>query len=214
MPTIPPVAQVDLPRFMGEWYVIAHIPTRLERDAYDAVESYELRSDGRVQTTFRYRNKSFNAPIKTMRPIGTVQPGSQNAVWGMQFVWPFKAEYVVVYLSDDYSQTIVGRSARDYAWVMARTPTLADADYARNLQRLSVLGYDVSRVRRVSQSGGDRPPPRMIRHSSPVRARDESQAPREGQRRAATLPALGSRNIFWDRKRRQRAADRCGVTSL
>lgn len=54
-PTIAPVAQVDLPRFMGDWYVIAHIPSRLERDAYDAVESYELRPDGRVQTTFRCR---------------------------------------------------------------------------------------------------------------------------------------------------------------
>jgi len=156
MPTIPPVAQVDLPRFMGDWYVIAHIPTRVERDAYDAVESYELRPDGRIQTTFRYRNKSFSAPLKTMRPIGTAQPGTQNAVWGMQFIWPFKAEYVVVFLSEDYSQTIIGRSARDYAWVMSRTPTLSEADYAGNLQRLSALGYDVSHVRRVPQSPRDK----------------------------------------------------------
>ena len=34
-----------------------------------------------------------------------MQPGISNAVWGMQFIWPIKAEYVVVYLSDDYSQT-------------------------------------------------------------------------------------------------------------
>lgn len=27
-PTIPPVANVDLQRFMGDWYVIAHIPDR------------------------------------------------------------------------------------------------------------------------------------------------------------------------------------------
>jgi apolipoprotein D and lipocalin family protein len=151
-PTIAPVPQVDLARFMGDWYVIAHIPTRLERNAYDAVESYELRADGRVQTTFRYRNKSFAAPIKTLRPVGAVRPGSNNSVWGMQFIWPFKAEYVVVYLSDDYGQTIIGRSARDYAWLMARTPHLSDADYAKNIERLRALGYDVSRVRRVPQS--------------------------------------------------------------
>jgi apolipoprotein D and lipocalin family protein len=151
-PTIAPVAAVDLQRFMGDWYVIAHIPTRLERNAYDAVESYALRPDGRVQTTFRYRNGSFNAPLKTLRPVGTVRTGFRNAVWGMQFIWPIKAEYVVVYLSDDYSQTIIGRSARDYAWVMARTPTLSDADYAQNVGRLRALGYDVTRVRRVPQS--------------------------------------------------------------
>lgn len=151
-PTIPPVAQLDLPRFMGDWYVIAHIPTRLERNAYDAVESYQLRPDGRIQTTFRYRKNSFDAPLKTLRPVGTVQPGTGNAVWGMQFIWPIKAEYVVVYLSDDYDQTIIGRSARDYAWVMARTPTISDAAYSNHLHRLEALGYDVKKVRRVPQS--------------------------------------------------------------
>jgi len=148
-PTIP---AVDLSRFMGDWFVIAHIPTRLERDAFDAVESYALRPDGRVQTTFRYRNKRFDAPLKILRPVGTVRPGFGNAVWDMQFIWPFAAEYVVVYLSDDYSQTIVGRSARDYVWLMARTPTISEADYSSAMERIRALGYDVSRVRRLPQS--------------------------------------------------------------
>lgn len=150
--TIAPVAAVDLSRFMGDWYVIAHIPTRLERSAYDAVESYEFRPDGRIQTTFRYRNKSFSAPLKTLRPVGTIRPGFNNAVWEMQFIWPFKAEYVIVYLSEDYSQVIIGRSARDYVWLMARTPTISDTDYARNLGRIRDLGYDVSHLRQVPQS--------------------------------------------------------------
>jgi hypothetical protein len=84
--------------------------------------------------------------------VGTVQPGTVNAVWGMQFIWPIKAEYVVVYLSDDYDQTIIGRSARDYAWVMARTPAISDAAYSNHLPRLEALGYDVKKVRRVPQS--------------------------------------------------------------
>ena len=149
---IPPVAQLDLPRFMGDWYVIAHIPSFPERHAFDAVESYELRPDGRIQTTFRYRNKRFDAPMKTMRPVGTVKPGTGNAVWGMQFVWPIQAEYVVVHVSDDYSQTIVGRTARDYAWIMARTPKISPEDYAAHLQRLRALGYDLADLRVVPQS--------------------------------------------------------------
>ena len=38
-PPIVTVPHVDLPRFMGDWYVIANIPTFVERDAYNAVES-------------------------------------------------------------------------------------------------------------------------------------------------------------------------------
>ena len=148
---IPPVPQVDLPRFMGDWYVIAHIPSPIERRVFNAVESYALRDDGKVQTTFRYRNGAFDAPLKTMRPVGRVRPGTGNAVWGMQFVWPIQAEYVVVHLDADYTQTIIGRSARDYAWIMARTPTLPAAEYDALLQRLRDLGYSLDDLRKVPQ---------------------------------------------------------------
>ena len=79
-PAITPVASVDLPRFMGDWYVIAHIPSRPERDAYDAVESYRLDADGRIRTTCTQRKGSFSAPVETMEPVGTVVEGTNNAV--------------------------------------------------------------------------------------------------------------------------------------
>jgi apolipoprotein D and lipocalin family protein len=148
---VPPVAHVDLPRFMGAWYVIGNVPSYVERNAYQAIESYALRPDGRIQTTFHYRNKSFDAPLKTMRPVGTVVPDTGNAVWGMQFIWPIKAEYVISYLNEDYTQTIVARSKRDYAWIMARTPTISDSDYAADVERLKEMGYDLTKLRRVPQ---------------------------------------------------------------
>jgi apolipoprotein D and lipocalin family protein len=146
---IPPVDNVDLPRFMGDWYVIANIPTFVERKSYDAVESYATRADGKIQTTFKQRKGSHDAPMKIMRPVGTVQPGTNNAIWSMQFIWPIEAEYVIVYLDAQYSQTIIGRSARDYAWIMARTPQIPESDYLAHVERLRALGYDVSKLRRV-----------------------------------------------------------------
>jgi len=115
------------------------------------VESYAMRPDGRIQTTFRYRNKSFDAPLETMRPIGTVVAGTGNAVWGMQLIWPIKAEYVIAYLDPAYTETIVARSKRDYAWIMARTPQIPDSAYASDVERLRQLGYDTSKLRRVPQ---------------------------------------------------------------
>jgi hypothetical protein len=53
---IKPVAHVDLPRFMGNWYVIATIPTMFEKSAHNAVETYKLDPDGHVATSFRFRN--------------------------------------------------------------------------------------------------------------------------------------------------------------
>lgn len=154
LPPLPRAAQVDLARYMGDWYVIASIPSFIERDAYDAVESYALRPDGRIQTTFRYRKGAHDAELNTMRPIGSVVPGTGNAVWGMQFIWPIQAEYVIAYLSDDSSQTIVARSDRDYVWIMARTPRLPDKDYQALLARVQAMGYDLAKIRKVPHAAG------------------------------------------------------------
>ena len=158
-PTIPPVASVDMPRFMGDWYVIAQIPTYIERKAFDSVESYRLDADGKIRTTFRYRNGSTDAPLKTMEPVGRVVPGTNNAVWEMQFVWPIQAEYVIVDLAPDYSRTIVGRSKRDYVWLMARTPSLPAPELAAAIEKIRTLGYDTSKQRMVPQAAANAAPP-------------------------------------------------------
>ena len=149
---LPLADSVDVPRFMGDWYVIAHIPTRPERKAYDAVERYALRPDGRIQTTFTFRKGSFQTPLKSMHPIGEVAKEGNGALWSMQFFWPFKAEYVIAWRDADYAQTIVARSKRDYVWYMARTPQVSEADYQQAVQRIAAMGYDVSQLRRVPQS--------------------------------------------------------------
>ncbi|MGD3337641.1 lipocalin family protein [Xanthomonas citri pv. citri] len=111
-----------------------------------------LRPDGRIQTTFTFRKGSFQAPLKSMHPIGQVAKQGNGALWRMQFFWPFKAEYVIAWLDAGYTQTIVARSKRDYVWYMARTPQVSDTDYQQAVQRIAAMGYDVSQLRRVPQS--------------------------------------------------------------
>jgi len=147
-----PIAKhVDLSRFMGDWYVIAHIPIFLEKDAYNAVESYELAEDGSIPTTFRFNKGSFDGPLKTMNPKGFVYNKKTNAEWRMQFLWPFKAAYLITYLGDDYQTTIIGVPSRKYAWIMARTKTLPDAEYAALVKELERQGHDISKLRKVPQ---------------------------------------------------------------
>jgi apolipoprotein D and lipocalin family protein len=145
------VPHVDLDRFMGDWYVIASIPTFMEKGAHNAVETYRRDADGTIATTFTFRKGGFDGPQKTMKPRGFVREGAGNARWGMQFIWPIKAEYLIAYLDEQYTRTIIARNARDYVWIMARTPVLADADYQALLDEVRRLGYDVAAVRKVPQ---------------------------------------------------------------
>jgi apolipoprotein D and lipocalin family protein len=148
MQTVP---QVDLSRFMGDWYVIANIPTFVEKGAHNAVESYALNADGTIATTFRFRKDAFDGPQKEYHPTGFVVPDTGNALWGMQFIWPFKAEYRIVWLSPDYDITVIGRTKRDYVWVMSKQPEIPEAKYAEILGFLKGVGYDTAQIQRVPQ---------------------------------------------------------------
>ena len=151
LPRIETVAHVDLPRFMGDWYVIGHIPTFLEADAFNAIERYDLNIDGTIATTFSFYKGSVNGPLKKYHPTGFVRDEVNHATWGMQFLWPIKAEYLIAYLDSAYSETIIARNVRDYVWIMARNPRLSEADYQRLVSRVAALGYDTTQLRRVPQ---------------------------------------------------------------
>ena len=148
---MPTVESVDLKRFMGDWYVIANIPTFIERKAYNSVEHYELDSDGNIPTRFSFNKGGFDGPLKTYKPKGFIKDKTNNSLWGMQFIWPFKADYRIVYLRKDYQQVIIGRKARDYVWLMARTPKISDADYEALVKKIENLGYALDDLRKVPQ---------------------------------------------------------------
>ena len=149
MKPIKTVDYVDLNRFMGKWYVIANIPTFIEKDAFNAVEHYQMDKDGTIATTFTFNKGSLDGPLKEYNPRGFIRDEQSNAVWGMQFFWPFKAEYRIIYLAEDYSTTVIGRTKRDYFWVMARAPSLPEEQYASIMKFLQEQGYDISQVQKV-----------------------------------------------------------------
>ena len=155
MNELKPVDHVDIDRFMGTWYVIANIPTFLEKGAHNAIEIYERNPDGTIDTTFRFREDGFDGDIEEFNPKGFIREGTSNAVWGMRFIWPIKADYRIVYLTDDYSQTVIGRNKRDYVWVMARTPTIPEQDYEKIVTLIDAMGYDTSELQKVPQRWPD-----------------------------------------------------------
>ena len=148
--SMPVVDYVDLDQFMGDWYVIATIPTFLERDAYNPIETYQLNSDGTIATTFTFNKGSLNGPTKIYRPRGFIKDKRTNAIWDMQFVWPIKADYRIVYLDDDYQQTIIGRNSRDFVWVMARNPRISEQDYLNLVTIVGSLGYNLNDLQKAT----------------------------------------------------------------
>lgn len=151
LPPIKTVEQVNLNKFMGDWYVIACIPTLIEKDVHNGIESYELDSDGSIKTTFTFRKSSASGELKSYHPTGFVVPNTGNAIWGMQFIWPIKAEYRIVYLDEAYQTTIIARNARDYVWLMSRNPSMTNDQYSGFVAQIQGMGYDINKLVKIPQ---------------------------------------------------------------
>ncbi|MFL2982781.1 MAG: lipocalin family protein [Candidatus Neomarinimicrobiota bacterium] len=145
------VEYVDIDRYMGDWYVIANIPTFIEKRATNAIESYKLGKDGRIETTFSFFEDSPLGEKKIYNPIGFIKNKQTNAEWRMQFLWPFKVPFLIIELDKDYSYTVIGIPSRKYVWIMARDNYINDDVYEQILKRLSNIGFDISLIKKITQ---------------------------------------------------------------
>jgi len=145
------VDYVDLERFMGDWYVHGHTPTLVDNGSMNQIESYKLEDDGTIATTYTFYRKYPGGFQFKFTPKGRVFDTVTNAHWKMQFVWPFKGNFLVVRLAPDYSYTVVSVPKKDLIWIMSRAKEMDDAQYDAIVKDLAADGYPVETIRRVPQ---------------------------------------------------------------
>jgi apolipoprotein D and lipocalin family protein len=146
------VSQVDLPRYMGDWYVIANIPYFAEKDCVDSIESYALRSDGNIDNWFTCRKKSFGAPLKRKaNALAKVDDKSTNSTWSVRFLKIISVKYLILDLDPNYQWVAVGHPSHRYGWIMSRQKTLDESTYQAILGRLTQQGYDPAKFEKVPQ---------------------------------------------------------------
>jgi apolipoprotein D and lipocalin family protein len=151
-PPLKTVEHLDLGRFMGEWYVIGTIPWFVEKNNVGTMDIYRMRPDGRIAITYVFHKKELSAPRQEMHAVGTILDKTSNARWGVQFLWPFQAPYLVIDLAPDDSTTIIGYPSRNLIWIMARNPVLSEKTYQSLLQKAASQGYDITRIVKVRQA--------------------------------------------------------------
>jgi len=136
---------LDLPKFMGRWYVIANIPTYFEKGAHNATETYTWNhEENRIDIDFSFNKDSLDGPVKKIPQTGWVYNETTKAEWRVQPLWPLKLAYLVLDVAPDYSDTIIGVPSRNYVWIMARESSLKPARYKALVKKVKELGYDTS----------------------------------------------------------------------
>jgi apolipoprotein D and lipocalin family protein len=151
IPPLEKVAAVDLKKFMGDWYVIANIPTFVETGAHNAIEHYDLSSDGTIAITFTYHKNAFDGPLKKYTMTGAPVAGTNNAEWTVSPFWPLRLPYYTVELDSDYKWVVVATPNRSYLWIMAREPKMDESLLKSLIDRMIARGFNAAEIQRVPQ---------------------------------------------------------------
>jgi apolipoprotein D and lipocalin family protein len=139
-PPLPTVEAVDLDRYVGTWYEIAHLPNFFQsKCASDTQATY--RQDGKdVEVVNQCRKE--DGTIEQISGIAKVVEGSHGAKLRVSFFRPIYGDYWILDLDPDYRWVLVGEPSRKYAWILARAPDLDAATQEALLTRAAELGFD------------------------------------------------------------------------
>ena len=145
------VNAVDLNRYAGKWYEIASFPAWFQRDCYCTTAEYKVEGDYvRVKNSCRIGSPDGPQDVAFAKAFPV--PGTRNSQLKVQFQWPFKGDYWIIALDENYGFAMVGHPAKKYLWILSRTPTMAEATYRELVEEARSKGYDVDRLKRSHQS--------------------------------------------------------------
>jgi apolipoprotein D and lipocalin family protein len=151
-PPLQTVPSVDLQRYMGTWYEIAAFPQKFQKGCHCSKAVYEMTDKGFVRVINSCRKNSPDGKEKIARGKAFVVEGTGNSKLRVQFFWPFRGDYWIIELADDYSHVVVGAPNRDYLWILARTPKIDEALYQAIVARCAEKGFDMARLVLSDQS--------------------------------------------------------------
>lgn len=150
---IPPTApRVDLARYQGTWYEIARLPMWFQRNCLRSQATYGLLDSGEVSVLNECDEEGSGK--KSIRGRARVVDTKTNArlevrfdSWFSVFI-PSQPEgnYWILYLDEEYGTVIVGTPDRKNLWIMARTPVIDEARFAKLVEIAQTLGFDTGRL--------------------------------------------------------------------
>lgn len=144
-PPLATVPSVDLSRFQGQWYEIAHLPRPTEVDCTGTMASYALTSPTTLTLLHQCNVGSLTGAVRQVVANAVVQDPSAPAKLQVDF-GGFYGDYWIIELGEQYDYAVVGHPSRDYLWILGRAPKLDAATLSGITSRAQSNGFDVSKL--------------------------------------------------------------------
>ena len=141
--TLEVVPNVELEKYLGKWYEIAHLPARFQKGCTDTTATYTLSEDGNISVL----NECIkNGKVKQAKGKAKVVDKNSGAKLKVTFFWPFYGDYWIIDLGKDYDYAVVGTPNRKYLWILNRTPKMDNKLFSQLLESVKSKGFDVNNL--------------------------------------------------------------------
>ena len=130
-------------KYTGQWFEIARMDFRFERNLSNVTANYSLNKNG----TIKVENRGYDTIKKVWKKaVGKAKFAGEPDVAKLKvsFFGPFYAAYNVIALDEDYKYALIAGSSLKYLWILSRETTVPDAVRQAYLKIASDLGYNTS----------------------------------------------------------------------
>ena len=152
---ISPVSNFDLEEYRGEWFEMARLDHRFERNLEQVSATYTPIYEKEELSYVKVLNKGFNTEKSEWSEaqgkakfVGDVNVGHLK----VSFFGPFYSSYIVFYLDDDQQNAFVTGASKDYLWWLSRTKNYTENQKATFLKEVKKRGFDIDEIIWVNQS--------------------------------------------------------------
>ena len=142
------VPHVELEKYLGKWYEIAHLPAKFQEGCNETTATYTLSKDGSISVL----NQSIkDGKMKQAKGKAKVVDKNSNAKLKVTFFWPFYGDYWIIKLGNNYDYSVVGTPNRKYLWILSRTPQMDDKLYSKLIEYAKSKGFEVNKLIKTLQ---------------------------------------------------------------
>ena len=140
---------VELEKYLGKWYEIAHLPARFQEGCSDTTATYTLSKNGSISVL----NECIrNGKAKKAKGRAKVVDKSSGAKLKVTFFRPFYGDYWIIKLGNNYDYAVVGTPNLKYRWILSRTPQMDDSLYSSLMEFAKSKGFNVENLIRTSHN--------------------------------------------------------------
>lgn len=142
-----PVTNFNAEKYLGTWYEIARFNHTFESGLSHVTATYSQNND-----MIKVVNKGIK-DNKERTAIGKAKFNGKTDVGHLRvsFFWIFYADYIIIYLDDNYETAIV-TSGADYLWFLSRTPQISSEKKELLIQLAKNNGFDTGKLIWVEQN--------------------------------------------------------------